>query len=174
MKKQLIIVYMTVLVFMSYSNVFAGWWNFGKEKKAINESTSQSPLDQEALDLAKAKVFSKMIVKCGNLTYVKAKSYGPDYRTYERSYGGGSYDVVSEVLSQATIMNGVQWRGSANYTLNGPTQFATASDEYGQWRDVSALLHVELTKKNGVWSIDYTPTHKPLTCDEALNPTRRW
>lgn len=139
--------------------------------------TSISPLEREARDIVQKNVFDKVIIKCGDMIYMKTFWNLATGRRYQR-FKSGKISIYSTPISEADKMNGVEWRGTVSFDCIGPCQLAFEHEGYGEWKDFGCEnTSVGMTKQGGRWNLKFesqvTQERNPITCEEALNPTGR-
>jgi hypothetical protein len=142
------------------------------DKQIKHGTSATSPLDREARDIAQKNVFDKIIIKCGDLIYMRTFWNMVGDRQYQR-FKTSEIGVSSIPLSEADKMNGVEWKGVVSFKCIGPSQRADQYQGYDQWTDRCENRSVGLQKQRGKWDLDFVEPGNPITCEEALNPTVR-
>lgn len=89
-------------------------------------------------------------------------------RTVTRVKDKGAYTVMSDSISEADRLNGIQWRGTVVFEAKGPSQMRyTRRTSYDRWSPVGISDDIRLEKNNTGWKINWYSYIRPVSCEEV-------
>jgi hypothetical protein len=116
--------------------------------------------DSEAQDQAE-KFVSAQLTRCGD-SYYGIRKVANDNGLYQ--FKNPKISVKSQELNQADKLDGIQWKGSSNFSADAWRMYSVTG-EWTPWRQgFTALdigLSVNMYKKNSQWQFGATGELKP-------------
>lgn len=133
-------------------------------------STLISNSDTEARDQAQ-KFVEAQFTRCGD-SYYGIRKVANDNGLYQ--FRNPKVSVKSQELTQADKLNGIEWRGSSNFSAEEWRMYSVTG-EWTSWREgftsLDVGLSVNMYKENGQWkfgaTVDLTPnSYEKVDCSK--------